>query len=97
MHAFVGHLRRVRADRPGLRAGGGGGGGAAGPAGADPLAPPGAPLYRVDGEAELYGGWFFWFWDNVFAKCFRNLLPENGFEVESAESLARLLGVRFQM
>ncbi len=65
----------------------------------DPPAPPGepAPLYRVGGGAELYGEWFFWFWDEVLARCFKSLLPDGGFRVESAEAMARLLSIHFDM
>ena len=53
------------------------------------LAPVGTPLYYCHGRTQFYNNLFFMWWDDCFARTFRNTLPV--FSVNSAKKLRALL------
>ena len=95
-HCFVGHLRRVHSNLPPIeleltldgkkqkvqvKS-------------ANPLAPPGYPLYYFHGKTKLYNDLFIQFWDKCMAPVLAIVCP--WLTVTNKASLERLLNLRFQ-
>jgi hypothetical protein len=90
-HEFLTHLRRLDSTQPELE----------GPngtmiKGAQPLAPPGEPLYYYHSRTKIYGPLFYWFWDTVFAPMYR-LCFEGLFEAGDSAAVDTLLALTLDM
>ena len=61
---------------------------------ANPLAPPGVPLYYIHGKVGYYNDMFFMFWDFVFGEALAIIAP--WFTIDSMKALERLFALEFE-
>lgn len=88
-HQFVTHLRRVHSSNPPIQM-------KVGQTmvnvkAADPLAPPGVPLYYFHSKTDLYNNFFFEFWDECMVPTFQFVCP--WLKVDSMAALDKLFTI----
>jgi len=93
VHGFLTHLRRVHPKLPPTMIDVAGQGTRIPVKAADPLAPPGKPLYYYHGKTALYNDLFFMLWDAVITRVFQYVCP--WMIVKTQKDLNTLLSLEF--
>ena len=92
-HQFIAHFRRIHPKNKTIEKEVAGMGKIPVQA-ANPLAPPGVPLYYVHSRVGYYNDMFFMFWDSVIAEALATIAP--WFTIDSKRALDRLFALEFE-
>ena len=92
-HQFIAHFRRIHPKNKPIEKEVAGMGKIPVQA-ANPLAPPGVPLYYIHSRVGYYNDMFFMFWDFVFGEALAIIAP--WFTIDSMKALERLFALEFE-